>query len=108
MKFCKTCKNYLDLIERIVDDERNLYHHCKNCNEYEIATSNQIITNNYKRNITFDKSHLNKYIKNSCINKFRRSKCPHCKKTNLNAQEVSYENSLFVIKNVCSNCDKDF
>ncbi len=108
MKFCKTCKNYLDLVERIVDGERNLYNYCKNCKVYEISTSLQIITNNYKKNITFDRSHLNKYIKSSNINKYKRSRCPHCKKSQMNAQEISYENSLFVIKNVCSKCNKDY
>ena len=91
MEFCGNCKNYLFLKEEKVNNERILFYICKKCDFKKECLNNKISFKTYKKtdNVINDK-HLNKYKVTDPTLPTKNSKCPKCKKTNVNTYEVKY------------------
>lgn len=101
MIFCKHCKNYMQIQEIDMNNLRNIYYSCKQCNYFQPTKQYNIFTKNYKNN------HKQNWIRNPEFavedNTLPRksTKCTSCKKINDN---VYYQNNNLTITLICKNC----
>lgn len=102
MFFCSNCNNYMKIIEKDIDNIRNIYYICQNCDIKENVNDYMIFNKSYQNKINDDKWDINK--KYSLYDKTlprKYSKCPECKKYNEN---IYYQNKNLRIKIICNNC----
>ena len=111
MKFCKLCKNSLQLKETREDNHFQLWHVCLKCNYEEICENPCIFSKTYKKErsaINYDASYLNKYYINDPTMPTKKTKCVHCNETDNNPYYVKYVNNSFQIIIICKACLKNF
>ena len=108
LKFCSDCKNMLYMKEIDIADVRTLVHSCKHCKTDVICDNLKIESKEYRTTNTLDTSHLNKYKVNDPTLQTRKTKCPKCKKINVNPFEVKYHHNSYNVKCICKNCHNDW
>ena len=55
-----------------------------------------------------DAKYLNKYKNQDQSLPRRRSKCPHCKKININVYEIKYINNSYNMNFICGKCNENW
>ena len=100
MKFCKKCQNYMKISEMDINNVRNIYYCCNQCNYSETTDQFNIFEKKYKH----DKKNIIQNPEFSVYDKTlpkKNTKCPKCK---TKRENVYYQNNNLTITLVCSNC----
>jgi len=104
--FCENCFNLLIIKEIQINEKKEIYYFCNNC-DYNIKCDNKKISSkDYNKNIKINYDHLNKYKKNDITLPKKITKCFYCKNKNENKYEINYYNNYYNIYNICSKCNK--
>lgn len=101
MNFCKHCKNYMQIKEIDLNNQRNIYYTCTPCNYIQSTQEYNIFTKHYKQNNKKDWILNPEFSVNDNTLPTKSTKCPDCKKINEN---VYYQNYDLTITLVCKNC----
>ena len=105
MDFCHNCKNYLYLKEKIENGERKLFRICKKCDFKKECCNNRIAFKIYRQTTdTNNNNYLNKYKAFDCTLPTKLSKCPKCKKNQINPYERKYINNQYQMNIICKDC----
>lgn len=104
MEFCSDCNTFLFIKEADVSGQRCLVSFCNKCNTIKPCTNMCVMHKVYKQKEKIDDSnHLNKYKVHDSSLPRRKSKCPHCKKMNINVYEIKYTNNSYHMNFICGN-----
>lgn len=105
--FCEKCDCLLHVKEILNEDnKRELYRFCKNenCDYKKKCTSFKILKKDYRFKLV-NRTHLNEHKSKDSTLPIKKSKCPKCKKTNINKYERKYFRNQFFINHLCSSCN---
>lgn len=100
MKFCKKCRNYMKISEVDLNDKRNIYYTCNQCDYTETTNEYCVFEKQYKQTKKDDVRNPEFSVFDKTLPR-KNTKCPKCKHKNDN---VYYQNHNLTITLVCLMC----